>query len=659
MMIQPHYFEHKLIPFAKTIDNLSENTSLLSCFKKTFSQQIEELKTAKKNAPKHKKHNYSLPLYHTVLMKIIELIGENICFLKNLESKDSYKKMLLMQNTELNLYFDKYLLKYKKTPNTQTLRKLIENEIYFQIPFLSSSKLFSVQEIEQKKGLADCGYSMMEEINKWLDSSLPSDEKLFESVITRQVQDFLKWSVTHSKAASYLVSDMALTCSILLQKDISEKLITSLNARVFTRLFLDALGQCPEHEKVEEKEMLKYRALADLVSYCPAFATGYSLIKKTKRGEYTSFFNWAMDVIKQASINKTAKTISRIIPSGYERIVTMVIRVIQGKEFQEILLEQRNIELFKLAGTIKGIVTNPVLFFNGLEIWWKTVFESTGLEQKKRFFVQIVIPSTALYIFTAGVFAALKAQLLTGVVGLSAKTSVSLLLLAISWIFTSWIDATDGSKTKSEIIQKIKLREKNLEFLRLSHFLLTNEKKQEEIRMQVKAYILDLQNKHALPKIVVNNVKASPQDNEFIEKLKRKYLLKLKLKMDLQKKSFLASDILLIFYDVVNLKKMMSKLLTLNVANAEFIIFSVAENLINEWLQVHLEEIFREKLLLLYPLDKDLFFAENRHKEINVDDYLKMAITKKIKDESANQDLHSTNLLLKRLPVDEILQACF
>jgi len=637
----------------KTIDSLNQKNSLSTIFKKNFSAQIEELKKSKKFAAVNKKNSYALPLYSKVLLKIIDLVGENKCLLKDPATSHAEKLRLEELNVTLNSYYDKYFNKYCHTPNTKTLRNLIENEIYSQIPFLNSTKILTPAEMRQKKKLADAGYSMFNEMKKWLESSVIDQNKSFESIIKDQVGEFLSWADSHPKTASYLVSDIALTCAVLLEKQASEKLLISINSMVFTKMFLDALGLCKEFEDIEDDKLLKFRALSDFLSYCPMLATGYTVAKKTVNGEYTSFFSWATSAIKEASITMSVQKITRLIPQGHEKLVLLVLSVLRGHDIQEIIAEQRNISLIQLAGLVKAIIKNPYAFLISFEVWWKTVFEATGLERTKRIIAGLIMPAFAIGVFAAGIFSAFNAPLFSAVTILAKPAIITAATLSLSYLFTNLIDANDGYKTKNAVILSINKREEREELLRASHFLSTNAEKQQEINKQAKTYISDLQKKHSLPQIpTIKPDSLDGSSKEIVEKIKTLCVEQLKTKVTLKKNNLTPAEVVTLFNEVVALKKFRGKLQEPDKKIEDLIIFSVAQELMDEWLVENLEQAFKVKLLDLYYVNKEDYL---KVKPINVDEYLKTTIKQKIKDEVDIHDASNRESVFKSLRKTNII----
>ena len=133
-----------------------------------------------------------------------------------------------------------------------------------------------------------------------------------------------------------------------------------------------------------------------------------------------------------------------------------------------------------------------------------------------------------------------------------------------------------------------------------------------------------------------------------VEEIKSKCLQKLKNQSDLKKTPLSAPDLISLFNEVVDLKKLREKL-SCDEKTGDMIIASVTKALIDEWLQVHLEQAFKNKLLELYHADKEIYLKKPQ----NVDDYLEKTIKRKLNDESdyplATQESLFTSLRKNRI----------
>jgi hypothetical protein len=611
----------------------------------------KDLKNAKKNAPEHKKNSYSVTLYSTVLVKIVEVIGESTSFLKDHTKFNYEKKIHESRVLQLNMFYDKYLVKYSRTPIDMTIRKLIENEIYLQIPLFQSRGILTPEEIKQKKMLAVAGYSMLNEMKKWLEHSVTIHNQSFSLIIKNAIDEFVKWADSHPRAASYLISDIALTCSILLEKNAADKIIISINAMVFTKLFLDALGLCPEQETIENKKMLKFRVLADFINYCPTLATVYTITKKTANNEYHSFLGWALGAIKEASVTLAAQKITRLIPQGQEKLVSLVVEIIRGRDIQKIIAHRRNLALIELAGCIKTFIKNPYAFIIHFEVWFGTVFEANEDEIAYRIITQLILPAFAIAILTAAIFAMIHVYI-AGI--------ISILSFGLAIFLTESIDAQDGYQTKDRVLQKIKNRDVKIELLRASYFISTNKEKIEEIRNEAKIYITELQQKYALPLIPSNfkekRTALGKNENDLIKQLKGKYLNELKMKYSLSNSVPDAPEVITLFNDVVDLKKIRAKLNVKEDASNDVIVFSLAEDLISEWLQPHVEQSFRTKFLKLYYVKKEQYVQEHSKEDVPIDDYLKTKIKRELKLSPDNYDKKNKKFILNSLRTRNVIQ---
>lgn len=609
-----------LITFAKKVDSTEHRNQIFSLFRKKFSEQVIELRELKENNPNLKNH-YSLILNHKILHKIIDLIGERQYALKNKESNLLPDEIFSI--TELNDYFSEYFLKYSETSREITWKGFIRNS---KLLFLHSIKLLDPVEIQQKKKLADKGYSMFEQLEKWITNVVEDEKISYEELFLNFAKEFLEWADTHPKTASGLISDFALTCSVLLEKDVSERLFIALDAMIVSRLFFDALGLSPEFEEVEDDDLLKFRALADFTSYCPKGAAAYNILKKTARGEFKSLFEWVTHALKEGLGTAITQEIKNLVPKGKEQFVSFLVDVVRGKEVREILAHQRNLTLIRIAGAVRKAVKVTPPFFLFLEIWWKTIFEAKGQERNERMITQILLPASGLLFFSFIFLAKYEGPPLVVLTKLITLIFLSAISFLSSYFLTHLIDEKTKFKAKHIVENAIAKRENQLLKRKINHYLLTNKEMKDHIREQASIYIDDLQKKYALP--------ASPQhkkeyiidskSNAELLVMKDKYLNKLKAEEG--RGLLMATHAVAIFNETLNLKKIREKLDDFDAEKSDAIIFSLVDILIKEWLQGVIEKSFKDKLIESSEMtqeDSEHKFKINAISHATVDKYFK------------------------------------
>lgn len=628
--------------------NKPENLKLLNLAKmldmnppkfwnKSFPERINDLKKEKKEAEPEKKNSYALVLYREVLTKTIDVIAENNLYLKNNPDNAEIKEL----NDELNKYYKKYFDKYCKTPNKKTCHDLLKNE--FGAFFTKRS--LTKEDFTQKKSLADAGYSMSHEIKKWLDTEVSSND--LTQFITNEVTEFITWAETHPREASFLAADIALTCSILLNKDASDNIITSLNAMIYSKIFLDGLGLLTEKKIESDKsKLLKFRALADFISYSPLFAKAFNITKNTIGGKYSSFFNFCIGASSDAIAINAAQKIIRIMPEGQEKTINLVLGIIQGHDLQSIIAEQRNLALVQLTGAVLGAIKNQDSFLNVIEISFKTLLKSTGSEKKHRIFAQLFLPAISIVIFASGIFLTCAGHIAIGMAAFSLTIIAPALLLNLAIYLTMLINSGIGKGLMDEVKFKIKQKNKRHELLHLQHSLLNDPDKKQRIRIQVLTFIKDLQNKLALPTLpgeyLDQRLGLDADSKELIIELKRNYLEKLDHELLMRNAAPTPANIVTLFNDVVNLKKLRDKLKRNQVDDR--IAFFVTHDLINEWLKPQLEDAFIEVAL---ELRRNEVTEENAHATETVQQYLDRALPQKdpIMSDPLQNSLVKNNLL--------------
>ncbi len=585
--------------FGALIDSHETNGLISYIYKKTFSDYLRSI-MEEINTSKTKTHYYSLQLYNSALIKIIDLVGEKQYFLKDpkvcSDEKIKAEALILELDEYYTIFFDKYL----RLQSGLTIQCFLENEFYSNLPFSYTFKLLKPYEIQQKKALAGIGYSVMEELDNWFKDS-PKDALLLEDLIQAQVNNFLKWADAHPRSASYLAADIALTCSILLEKNAVDKFVNTIKAKNFTRLFLDALGLSPEHEKVEEQELLKFRALADFIKHCPKMASGYLLVKKTASGEFKNITDFVMGAIKETGINFSVQKAVRIIPEECLSLVTLVVEVLRGEEMHNIIAHQRNLKLVQMAGGIRALLNNKVNLLIDFEIYWKTVFKAKNEERKKRFFTQIILPFFGIALFILGLI--LHVNPLYNIHKLLPYMVISGSLIWLSRILTFMIDESTGFKLKNAVQNKVYAREKQKELSFAYYFLSTDPHKEKQIQQEAKIYIADLQKRYCLSVIPKDNKALrsdlSPESLTTLESLQIKYVNALNWTYD-STHLITIPKIVALFNQIVDLKKLRIKLKGYDEKVIDTIVFSLTDDLIDNWLTTHLEHAFKEKFLELY-----------------------------------------------------------
>lgn len=613
--------ELSLTKLGLLIDQETEKESLFFLFKKTLSDEICEYKTLKKNAI-HKKIEYSLVIYNKALNKIIDLISEKQYLLKS-NLLDLPKQELEEEKIrELNLYFEKYFKKYKERPNRISWKDIFHNPTAY---FLNSFNLSEPKILLQKKKLADKGYSMVKEIENFLDQTFLNENLTFEMLILNLTNDFLVWADKHPKSASFLISDIALTGSILLDKDAGERLFIAIDTMIVTRLFFDALGFSADHEDIEDEDLLKFRALADFVHHCPKIATGYKIMKKTINGEFQSLFSFLTHTVKETTLNLATQKIVHLVPQGKEKLVSLMIDTIRGRELKEILAHQRMLALIQLSGSIRKLINEKESFFNYFEISWKTIFEAKGSERNLRILTQIVLPLFChvlillIYLFKS--------------ISLSYSLLISTAIILLTHYATKHIDQTIGYLTKQKVLQKLKKQRHQDQLFEATYQLHKNPKIKNQISNQLTKYLVELEKRAVLFNLQqkIEHVNLNEQELQKLNRLKEKYLQKLKIGL-IREHCESPTEIVTLFNDTLKLKQLREKLIESDGKTIDFIVYSIVHDLRKEWMEPSLEKIFQERAVKFSKYTEESFIRKEKLKNptalISIDEYFKSSQNK-------------------------------
>lgn len=568
-----------------------------------FQVRVETLKGLKRRAiTPEKKDQHACMLYQVVLMKIVTLIKKKQYILKNTEVDEKTRIEAEKFIHIFNKYFQKYLNKYKQTPIRMTFKTLLINEVYSFIPLVKTPRFLLPEEIEAKKQFADKGYAMIKELEKWLATPVLNPNQHFSQVLQLEFNQFLKWAEKYPRSASFLAADIALTCSLLLEQSVFDCFMTTLNAKICASHFLDALGLCPEYEEVEEDEMLKFRALADFVSYFPIVAGSYKIIKNSMAGQYKSFFEGAVDAIKITTTVKVLQKGCRIIPQEQDKLVSLAMKILRGEEMQKIVLHQRNLSLIQTSFSLKQILKNPTQVFAKLELWWQILLDAEGEEKKERIVAQLLLPAAVIALFATTLwFCSLVGFSLNFSTVYGMGTTLMSAIIGISSFLTYQIDKKYGFTTKARAISSIEERRREEQLVQAYSLLTKDPEKIKEIAEEAKKFVQDLQKQLALP-VIPESIREKrltllEEPKQLIENLRQDYEEKLAGSYHAEQNPLKAIDVVSIFNQTVNLKNLKIDLKLRPKEEIDVITFSVAEDLIKGWLQKHLEETFRKKCI--------------------------------------------------------------
>lgn len=339
-----------------------------------------------------------LLLYHTLLQRHIDVIAEKVKMRKLETISLTQRNQLTFEIGLLNKKYDSLFAKYKaiKPPEKSFLQSTGKSFLDTVKSILTlgyfGGRLSSAAELERKKWDADSGYDITEGLKKFLSGLTIQEGETWRDVLKRKIQGFMDWSDKHPELATKLAGDIALTCSIISDQTFLDNFTKTMEGKAYSEAFLRGWKIIPEEEPPATEEDFEYRALADLVRCAPVMTT----IFKTFLKEKPSLFDFATAVAGAITI----QSVQRFIPSDYSHYVAGFTEFVRGKSFQEVMENQRNIQLFQIGGMAKQLVFDPKnlgrQLLMGIKIWTKTLSASRGVEKIGRIATQILFPIVAV-----------------------------------------------------------------------------------------------------------------------------------------------------------------------------------------------------------------------------------------------------------------------
>ena len=464
-------------------------------------------------------------LYHAFLQRIIDVIGEKQQILKQPTLSSQGKMLLELELRLLNAKFDSLLEKYEEIPvSEQSFLAAASMQTWETLKMLLSAgyckRLSSASELRYQKHYADLGYDMITHVSTWLNDLKLKEGEGLADCLKREVVSFMKWADKHPHRAAALASDIAQTCAIIGDQTYTDQFISTMRTKACAAAFLEGWGGFMEEEP-EAREELRYRALADLCRYAPLTSAAVKGVISGREGSLQQMFVGTAKRMLQAAVVQQAH---QFLPDEYATLAVQIADVIKGESFQRILEEQRNVELARVAGTVKNALTDPSDMLSRIKwhanVWWRTLRLARGNEKVCRVATQIALPT--LTVLAAG-----------GVVGLAIFGSITLLTAAgtaltlvsggvgiankTDSVFNTWY-----SSTRNKVIEEMNTEKRRA----------VKEKIKGDIQRERDLFINVLREKHVLPSLKMGAMpELTPEQDACCKSVKDKQVMELIRKM--------------------------------------------------------------------------------------------------------------------------------
>lgn len=354
----------------------SEDNILVGSYKKHILRNLKKSLHSEKtrpNADENKIREAKLDLYKELLGYLTETLCE--------KQKKGKQKDLNEINSLFFHYFDLYVRQYKIWQ--------MDGKPWFT----KSISYPPPNEVIANKYYANLGYSMWNSLKMLVKSEEGNSWKMIlaiPSMLSIHANSFLDWMERNPRTGAIMAADLSLTCGIIEDLSLVNRLQNSLKANRFMFSFLDAFELCQDDSLTDQQD-LPYKAIADLVARMPVLFTvitqlmkNSSIIEKISRTVFAIFINSTIQNVYR-----------RLSPASIGHIDTM-IDLLNGKDLQVIIEKERNLRFLQLAGICKKGIKNPNTTWNYLkmntQLWWKNIAQATGKEKKKRIAIQIVLP---------------------------------------------------------------------------------------------------------------------------------------------------------------------------------------------------------------------------------------------------------------------------
>ncbi len=249
------------------------------------------------------------------------------------------------------------------------------------------------------------------------------------------VIEFLEFAKTHPTTAEGLLTDIALTVSLLGDEALLDTLTKGMSTRLAARALTQGMsGRVIAEPPLEEKD-LKWIALADIAKHGTQAAAGVKAAKATWEGLKTGGLLGgllggveaiAWEAPKNALIQKVVKEIS----PEYLNAVDTTLRAIRGDDMADILANQARLAQLQIAGTVADAMLNPKGFVEGVRHYvnhQRGLFLQAGLGEKALRLAAVVgIPAAGVALAAAGGALTAIAFALVGSIFIAAPAAYSM-----------------------------------------------------------------------------------------------------------------------------------------------------------------------------------------------------------------------------------------
>lgn len=612
------------VGFQRSVDSLKAQ-------RREVKQQLQSVQGTGKTELLSKLNALNRVLYHTLLQRIIETVGEKQRVLKKERGKltPQERTLIEIEVQVLNAKFEELIGKLEQVSTLTAQRPLVASTSQTTLDVLKSIASFgyfqptltSTTGLKQRKHYADLGYNMLADVKEWFNTLQPKENESIADCLKREVKAFLVWTDKHPRTAIALSGDMALTCAIIGGQSYMDQFMSTMKTKAYTTAFMEGWGQL-EEEQVETQDELKYRALADLAHYAPLVTAAIKAVATGGLNPQQILLNTAVEVLKAGFVQQARE----FIPEEYAAAAFQVLTIVRGEGFQRVLEQQRNLELIRIGGVARQLLIDPSGFISRLKmkarVWFQTIQQAKGAEKVYRIATQIVLPGVTISSVIGGTY-------LFGSVVLIpltfAATGIFLVARKVNQVFDQVYS------TKSEVLELIqKQRKKEAE-----------QAIEKEIQVQQTVFVAELREKSVLPPLFVptHQLRLSQNQEEAYQQIKEEKVRQLaaQLNQELEAKAERhegsSVDYIQVFQQLTTeeLQALVAKAVEGSTALQSVVdeerqyvqtllVNEIREALLTQWLAPHVKSVFAERALALSqqevseedvkPRDPNTFFNE-------------------------------------------------
>lgn len=310
---------------------------------------------------------------------------------------------------ELNRRFDSIMTKYerewvpKSTENPITALKDWAKEKFlktFSFGIITTPTPPHPQQLRTKKAYADAGYNFYNEVEKLKTEfeALPQEER--EDYCKKLLDDFYEWGYTHPATATQIVSDVALTISLINpNKHFLDHTMSTLEAKLFIFTMLQEIG-VKDVPKIENPKSLKFKAVADFCRYLPyvagnvdpivTAATKGTVVGAAIGGPFGAILGAGVTLAASSArieaLQTTVQNIKGADGANYLLLGKVVKKIFQSKPYVDEALINEGMQVAKDAITAVHALKHPEGIGNYIaekvSDWWTKFKAANGLVEK-------------------------------------------------------------------------------------------------------------------------------------------------------------------------------------------------------------------------------------------------------------------------------------